>query len=97
MRAVLPTEINMKEHIWNKSQAGARGEESKDLRQKHLGVLLVVFGPAAVAVIDDPKKGEEIGNRMVEAFLKEGNLKASNGLADLDRVGARIVSSELRR
>ncbi|KAF9588728.1 hypothetical protein IFM89_015165 [Coptis chinensis] len=131
MRAVLPTEISMKEHIWNSSQAGAlvasvlQGDlrvlgkamsSDKIVEPKRaplipgmeavkraaleagaFGCTISGAGPTAVAVIDDLKKGEEIGNRMVEAFLKEGNLKASATVRSLDRVGARIVSSELSR
>jgi homoserine kinase len=35
----------------------------------------------------------EVGERMVEAFWKEGNLKAVAMVKRLDRVGARLVGS----
>lgn len=38
-------------------------------------------GPTAVAVIDDEEKGIEISSRMVEAFLRDGNLQGPH--ADL--------------
>ncbi|KAF9607669.1 hypothetical protein IFM89_038140 [Coptis chinensis] len=108
MRAVLPTEISMKEHIWNSCQAGAlvasvlQGDlrvlgkamsldkivepkrtplipgmeavKRATLEAGAFGCTISGVGPMVVVVIDDPKKGEEIWNIMVEAFLKEGNL-----------------------
>lgn len=128
MRAVLPTEISMKNHIWNSSQAGAlvasvllgdltifgkamssdkivepkraplipgmEGVKRAALEAGAFGCTISGAGPTAVAVVDDEKKGKEIGRRMVEAFLREGNLKASATVRSLDRVGARMVSSE---
>lgn len=40
------------------------------------GCTISGAGPTAVAVIDDEDKGMEIGKRMVEALLKEGNLRS---------------------
>ncbi|KAK6946548.1 GHMP kinase N-terminal domain [Dillenia turbinata] len=57
------------------------------------GCTISGAGPTAVAVIDCEEKGKEIGIKMVEAFLKDGNLKASAMVRRLDRVGARLVSS----
>lgn len=57
------------------------------------GCTISGAGPTAVAVTDDEEKGKEIGSRMVEAFLKDGNLKASVTVAKLDRVGARVTGS----
>ncbi|KDP37528.1 hypothetical protein JCGZ_05967 [Jatropha curcas] len=57
------------------------------------GCTISGAGPTAVAVIDDEERGKEIGEKMVEAFLKEGNLKAVAMVKRLDRVGARLVGS----
>ncbi|XP_065006153.1 homoserine kinase-like isoform X2 [Musa acuminata AAA Group] len=57
------------------------------------GCTISGAGPTAVAVTDDEEKGKEIGSRMVEAFLRDGNLKASVTVAKLDRVGARVTGS----
>ncbi|GFP91193.1 homoserine kinase [Phtheirospermum japonicum] len=57
------------------------------------GCTISGSGPTAVAVIDDEERGREIGERMVEAFMKEGNLKATAMIKQLDRVGARLVNS----
>ncbi|KAL3632725.1 hypothetical protein CASFOL_025709 [Castilleja foliolosa] len=57
------------------------------------GCTISGAGPTAVAVIDNEERGREIGERMVEAFLEEGNLKAMAMIKQLDRVGARLVSS----
>ncbi|KAG5556104.1 hypothetical protein RHGRI_006657 [Rhododendron griersonianum] len=57
------------------------------------GCTISGSGPTAVAVVDSEERGREIGDRMVEAFMKEGNLKASAMVSSLDRVGARLVSS----
>ena len=56
------------------------------------GCTISGAGPTAVAVTDDEEKGREIGDRMVDAFMEEGNLKASAMVKRLDRVGARLVS-----
>ncbi|XP_021846907.1 homoserine kinase [Spinacia oleracea] len=57
------------------------------------GCTISGAGPTAVAVTDREEKGREIGERMVEAFWKEGGLKAAAVIQKLDRVGARVVSS----
>lgn len=57
------------------------------------GCTISGAGPTAVAVIDDEHAGHLIGKHMVEAFLKDGNLKASANVQQLDRVGARLISS----
>lgn len=57
------------------------------------GCTISGAGPTAVAVTDDEDKGRVIGERMVEAFMLEGNLKAFSTVKKLDRVGARLVSS----
>lgn len=126
MRAALPTEITMSQHVWNSSQAGALVASVLQGDLKGLGIALssdkIVeptraplipgmeavkkaaieagafgctisgAGPTAVAITDDEGKGREIGDRMVDAFMKEGNLKASPMVKRLDRVGARLVS-----
>ncbi|XP_051123915.1 homoserine kinase [Andrographis paniculata] len=56
------------------------------------GCTISGAGPTAVAVTDSEERGREIGERMVEAFMKEGNLKAMAMVKQLDRVGARVVS-----
>ncbi|XP_019191936.1 PREDICTED: homoserine kinase-like [Ipomoea nil] len=60
------------------------------------GCTISGAGPTAVAVTDDEERGMEIGKRMVEAFFQEGHLKALAMVKRLDRVGARVVSSEPR-
>ncbi|KAK9051876.1 hypothetical protein SSX86_028504 [Deinandra increscens subsp. villosa] len=60
------------------------------------GCTISGAGPTAVAVTDDEEKGREIGEKMVEAFMAEGNLKAIAMVRKLDRVGARLVSSTSR-
>ncbi|CAI9299211.1 unnamed protein product [Lactuca saligna] len=57
------------------------------------GCTISGAGPTAVAVTDNEEKGREIGEKMVEAFMAEGNLKAVAMVKQLDRVGARLVSS----
>ncbi|XP_052187772.1 homoserine kinase [Diospyros lotus] len=57
------------------------------------GCTISGAGPTAVALTDDENRGMQIGERMVEAFGKDGNLKASAMVKRLDRVGARLVSS----
>ncbi|GER32942.1 homoserine kinase [Striga asiatica] len=127
MRAALPQEITMSDHIWNCSQAGAlvasvlQGDlcslgkalssdkivepsraplipgmeavKRAAIEAGAFGCTISGAGPTAVAVIDDEERGLEIGERMVEAFFKEGNLKAMAMIKQLDRVGARLVSS----
>ncbi|PIM97003.1 Homoserine kinase [Handroanthus impetiginosus] len=60
------------------------------------GCTISGAGPTAVAVTDGEERGREIGERMVEAFMKEGNLKALAMVKQLDRVGARLVTSAPR-
>ncbi|KAL6978723.1 homoserine kinase [Sarracenia purpurea var. burkii] len=55
------------------------------------GCTISGAGPTAVAITDDEERGREIGIRMVEAFMEDGNLKASVVVKMLDRVGARLV------
>lgn len=57
------------------------------------GCTISGAGPTAVAIIDDQQRGNQIGKHMVEAFLKDGNLKASANVKQLDRVGARLIST----
>ncbi|XP_071722913.1 homoserine kinase-like [Rutidosis leptorrhynchoides] len=57
------------------------------------GCTISGAGPTAVAITDDEQKGREIGERMVEAFLKEGNLRSVATVKELDRVGARLVAT----
>ncbi|OAY83821.1 Homoserine kinase [Ananas comosus] len=59
------------------------------------GCTISGAGPTAVAVIDGEEKGREIGERMVEAFSREGGLNATATVASLDRVGARVISSSV--
>ncbi|KAL6912373.1 hypothetical protein ACP4OV_001178 [Aristida adscensionis] len=58
-----------------------------------LGCTISGAGPTAVAVIDGEDKGEEVGRRMVEAFQSAGKLKATATVAQLDRLGARVIST----
>lgn len=130
MRAALPSEIGMSDHVWNCSQAGAlvasilqgdlrglgkalssdriveprraplipgmEGVKKAALEAGAFGCTISGAGPTAVAITDDEEKGREIGERMVEAFLEEGKLKAVAMVKQLDRVGARLMSSNLR-
>ncbi|XP_042066462.1 homoserine kinase-like [Salvia splendens] len=57
------------------------------------GCTISGAGPTAVAVTDSEERGREIGERMVEAFWRVGNLKSMAMVNQLDRVGARLVSS----
>ncbi|CBI36540.3 unnamed protein product, partial [Vitis vinifera] len=130
MRAALPSEIGMSDHVWNCSQAaalvasilqgdlrglgkalssdriveprraplipGMEGVKKAALEAGAFGCTISGAGPTAVAITDDEEKGREIGERMVEAFLEEGKLKAVAMVKQLDRVGARLMSSNLR-
>lgn len=58
-----------------------------------LGCTISGAGPTAVAVIEGAEKGEEIARRMVDAFLSVGKLKATATIAQLDRAGARVIST----
>ncbi|XP_043693214.1 homoserine kinase-like [Telopea speciosissima] len=77
---------------WEKGVLGCKligtrvvdGEESKEIGNKM----------RVVAVTDDEEEAKEIGNRMVEAFLNHGGVKASAVVHNLDRVGARVISSQ---
>ncbi|XP_071691737.1 homoserine kinase-like [Rutidosis leptorrhynchoides] len=127
MRAALPKEITMSDHIWNSSQAGAlvaavlQGDvvglgkalssdkivepkraplipgmdcvKKAALEAGAFGCTISGAGPTAVAITDDEDKGREIGKKMVEAFMVDGNLKASAVVQKLDRVGARLIST----
>ncbi|CAH1435263.1 unnamed protein product [Lactuca virosa] len=64
----------MLHHEWNNSQVGA------------YGCTISGAGPTTVAVIDDEGKRKEIGEKMVEAFMAEGNLKALAMVKQLYRV-----------
>lgn len=128
MRALVPAEIGMKDHIFNSSQAaalvaavvsgdvrvlgesmgrdriveprrageipGMEGVKRAAMEAGAFGCTISGAGPTAVAVIDVEEKGKEIGERMVEAFLAEGKLKAKATVARLDRVGARVIRKE---
>lgn len=75
---------------------GMEGVKKAAMEAGAFGCTISGAGPTAVAVTDNEEKGREIGQRMVEAFLKEGNLKSSTMVKKLDRVGARLVSSDPR-
>ncbi|XP_057794215.1 homoserine kinase-like [Salvia miltiorrhiza] len=127
MRAALPPEVSMSNHVWNCSQAGAlvasvlQGDliglgkalssdkiveprraplipgmdavKKAAIESGAFGCTISGAGPTAVAVTDCEERGREIGERMVEAFWGEGNLKSLAMVKQLDRVGARLVSS----
>ncbi|EXB40420.1 Homoserine kinase [Morus notabilis] len=57
------------------------------------GCTISGAGPTAVAVTDNAEKGKVIGERMVDAFLRDGNLKAAASVQRLDRTGARLIGS----
>ncbi|KAL5984270.1 hypothetical protein ACLOJK_018374 [Asimina triloba] len=73
---------------------GMAAVKSAALEAGAFGCTISGAGPTAVAVTDDEEKGKEIGARMVEAFMEEGQLKASASVRMLDRAGAREVSTE---
>ncbi|XP_009763349.1 homoserine kinase-like [Nicotiana sylvestris] len=75
---------------------GMEGVKKAAMEAGAFGCTISGAGPTAVAVTDNEEKGREIGQRMVEAFLKEGNLKSSAMVKKLDQVGARLVSSDPR-
>ncbi|XP_052143732.1 homoserine kinase [Oryza glaberrima] len=127
MRAALPKQVAVHQHVRNSSQAAAlvaavlQGDatligsamssdgiveptraplipgmaavKAAALEAGALGCTISGAGPTAVAVIDGEEKGEEVGRRMVEAFANAGNLKATATVAQLDRVGARVIST----
>lgn len=72
---------------------GMEGVKKAALKAGAFGCTISGAGPTLVAVTDDEERGREIGERMVDAFMKEGNLKALAMVKKLDRVGARLVSS----
>ncbi|CAN0881047.1 Homoserine kinase [Linum grandiflorum] len=57
------------------------------------GCTISGAGPTAVAVVDGEEMGKVIGERMVEAFWKQGKLKSVAMVKRLDTVGARLVES----
>lgn len=71
---------------------GMDGVKKAALAAGAYGCTISGAGPTAVAVTDDEEKGRKIGEKMVEAFMEEGNLKAVAMVKKLDRVGARLVS-----
>ncbi|MCD7457336.1 hypothetical protein HAX54_034886 [Datura stramonium] len=75
---------------------GMEGVKKAALKAGAFGCTISGAGPTLVAVTDEEEIGREIGDRMVEAFMKEGNLKALAMVKKLDRVGARLVSSNPR-
>ncbi|WCJ38936.1 homoserine kinase [Euphorbia peplus] len=72
---------------------GMEGVKKAALAAGAFGCTISGAGPTAVAIIDNEEKGMEIGERMVDAFRKEGNLSAVAMVKRLDRLGARLVSS----
>ncbi|XP_059308898.1 homoserine kinase-like [Lycium ferocissimum] len=75
---------------------GMEGVKKTALKAGAFGCTISGAGPTLVAVTDSEEKGREIGEKMVEAFMKEGNLKAKAMVKKLDCVGARLVSSNPR-
>ncbi|RYR26118.1 hypothetical protein Ahy_B02g060277 [Arachis hypogaea] len=69
---------------------GMEGVKRAALDAGAFGCTISGAGPTAVAVIDDERKGMEIGERMVEAFLKEGNLKACANARD--KIGLSLIA-----
>ncbi|CAN1143203.1 Homoserine kinase [Linum perenne] len=57
------------------------------------GCTISGAGPTAVAVVGGEEKGKEVGEKMMEAFWKVGNLKSVAMVNRLDRVGARVIES----
>lgn len=72
---------------------GMEGVKKAAMEAGGFGCTISGAGPTAVAVTDNEERGREIGERMVEAFMEHGNLKAIAMVKKLDRVGARLVSS----
>lgn len=75
---------------------GMEAVKAAALEAGAFGCTISGAGPTAVAVTDDEERGREIGEKMVEAFMKEGDLKALAMVKRLDRVGARLVHSTPR-
>ncbi|KAM7258495.1 hypothetical protein ACFE04_014236 [Oxalis oulophora] len=71
---------------------GMEGVKKAAIEAGAYGCTISGAGPTAVAVTDNKEKGREIGERMVQAFQNDGNLKAVAVVKELDRVGARLVS-----
>ena len=74
---------------------GMEGVKKAALEAGAFGCTISGAGPTAVAVTNDVEKGRRIGERMVEAFLEEGKLKAVAMVKRHDRDGARLMSSNL--
>uniref|UniRef100_A0A2P2LJK2 Homoserine kinase n=1 Tax=Rhizophora mucronata TaxID=61149 RepID=A0A2P2LJK2_RHIMU len=74
---------------------GMEGVKKVAVEAGAFGCTISGAGPTAVAVTDDEERGKEIGQRMVETFLKEGNLNAVAMVKRLDRLGARLVGVPL--
>ncbi|GAV61171.1 GHMP_kinases_N domain-containing protein/GHMP_kinases_C domain-containing protein [Cephalotus follicularis] len=72
---------------------GMEGVKKVAIEAGAFGCTISGAGPTAVAVTDGEERGREIGERMVEAFWKEGGLRAVAMVQRLDRVGARLVGS----
>ncbi|TKW42387.2 hypothetical protein SEVIR_1G385600v4 [Setaria viridis] len=72
---------------------GMAAVKAAALQAGALGCTISGAGPTAVAVIDGEDKGEEVARRMVDAFWSAGNLKATATVAQLDRLGARVIST----
>ncbi|KAJ7978708.1 homoserine kinase [Quillaja saponaria] len=72
---------------------GMEGVKKAAMEAGAFGCTISGAGPTAVAVTDNEDRGKEIGELMVQAFAKEGKLKAYATVKQLDRVGARLVSS----
>ncbi|XVF44696.1 hypothetical protein PTKIN_Ptkin02bG0144700 [Pterospermum kingtungense] len=72
---------------------GMKAVKKAAIKAGAFGCTISGAGPTAVAVIDSEEKGKEIGQRMVEAFLEEGNLRSVAMVKRLDRVGARLIDS----
>jgi homoserine kinase len=72
---------------------GMAAVKAAALQAGALGCTISGAGPTAVAVVDSEGKGEEVARRMVDAFWSAGNLKATATVAQLDRLGARVIST----
>ncbi|KAF6173537.1 hypothetical protein GIB67_042667 [Kingdonia uniflora] len=127
MRAVLPSEIAMLDHILNSCQATSlaaavlqgdlrglgkvlssdrivepklapliprmRAIKNAMIGAGAFGYTISDTGPTTVAMTDSELRGETIGEKMVEMFRKECNLKATTTVRSLERVGAWLISS----
>lgn len=70
---------------------GMVGVKRAALEAGATGCTISGAGPTVLALTDCEEKGKYIGERMVEAFLTEGGLKAKATVSRLDRVGARVI------